>query len=352
MTEDRPPHPSSQLFNSFLADYQEDMRKIIGKHRYANHLLDPEEIASRANLMLVKKRDDILYEFEGDFDSTGFAKIAYRYIRNVIGWSHTREAGTKYVKNRVDSTHTTDEGPKTTFDLALATQGYDEEGFESFDKDDAFKSFFGMVADYSQILSDNEQKILSCLIKGHSHEYISEQFNVTRQAVSHAALGLFDKIQAHFPTSPLNNDGSESVSQGNQAIKDFFNQDYALINDKDRKLLKKFIMSNPKRYTADEVSQKFHNRRYTMWQIVAFCSSHRLHCFLKKANKSPQYTPEEKEKLVTLFCQGKTSSDIAKLLGKPLRSVAGKKGFFRRLGLIPTAPTWNPPENEKSPRDS
>ena len=88
---ERPPHPQSDLFNSFLQNFQEDIKRIIGKFRYSSHHLEAAEIASRANLALLKKREDILYSYEGEFDEIAFKKLSYKYVKNIIGWSHYSE---------------------------------------------------------------------------------------------------------------------------------------------------------------------------------------------------------------------------------------------------------------------
>jgi hypothetical protein len=173
---DRLPHPLGDQFNFYLQDYQEDIQKIIGKHRYSNHKLEKEEIASRANLSLIKKREDILYDYEGEFDKNAFSKIAYTYVRNIIGWSHLKEGKDKYVKNRLDSTHSTEEGPKTSFDFAIETEGYEETGFEAFDSNEKFTVLLHVIKEYCHILTDSELKVLSCLESGMNQEQISNKF--------------------------------------------------------------------------------------------------------------------------------------------------------------------------------
>ena len=86
----KPPHPDGDLFDSFLANYQEDFRRIIFKFKGDFHHLMADEILSEVNLALVRKRDEILYSIEGEITKSEFGKIAYRYTRNIIKWSHGR----------------------------------------------------------------------------------------------------------------------------------------------------------------------------------------------------------------------------------------------------------------------
>ena len=204
------PHPQTDFFNYCLQNFQEDIRRIIGKYRYGSHHLEPEEIASRANLMLLKKRESILRDYEGFFDEEAFKKTAYVYCRNIIGWSHSKENKSKYVTQRTDNIITTDEGPKTSFEFVMETEGYEDEGFEAFDSSDKFTVLLHVIKEYCHILTDSELKILSCLESGMTHEEISYKFNITRQAVSHSSMILFDKIKAHFSSDVLDDNISFS----------------------------------------------------------------------------------------------------------------------------------------------
>lgn len=335
-TIDRPPHPAGDLFNSFLQDYQEDIQKIIGKYRYNNHHLEKEEIASRANLSLMKKREDILYNYEGDFDQNAFSKVAYTYVRNIIGWSHWREGNDKYVKNRLNSIHVTEEGPKTSFDFAIETEGYEEEGYEAFDSNEKFTTLLHVIKEYCHILTDGELKILSCLESGMTHEQISNKFEFTRQAVSHCALKLFDKIKAHFSADVLDDDVSYKVSEGNEAIKSFFSptEGYIKFSDLDKKLLRKFLLSNIKLYSSDEAAKRFMNGKYKSTQISTFCTKNRLNFCLVKKCKSHKFSEQDATQIANLYNQGKNAHEIGKLFGVKYNVISGKKGHLARLGLL------------------
>jgi len=335
-SSERPLHPLGDLFNSYLRDYQEDIKRIIGKYRYSNHHLEPEEIASRANLSLLKKREDILYSHEGEFDKNEFSKVAYTYVKNIIGWSHSREDKDKYIKNRLNSTHSTEEGPKTSFEFAIATEGYEESGFEAFDSNEKFTILLHVIKEYCHILTDGELKILSCLESGMTHEQISNKFEFTRQAVSHCALRLFDKIKAHFSADVLEDDVSYKVSEGIEAVNDFFTSSngYISLSEKDKQSLRKFLLSNIKSYNSKEIAKLLFNNKYRPNQISSFCAKNRMSFCLKFAPRGHKFNEEETLELARLYNEGKTAQEIGKVFNLNPRVVSGKKGHLARLGLL------------------
>jgi transcriptional regulator len=333
---ERPPHPSGDLFNSYLRDYQEDINRIIGKYRYSNHHLELEEIASRANLSLLKNRDNILYKYEGEFNKDAFSKVAYTYVRNIIGWSHSKEAKDKYVKNRLDSTHSTEEGLKTSFELAIATEGYEESGFEAFDSNEKFTTLLHVIKEYCHILTDGELKILSCLESGMTHEQISNRFKFTRQAVSICAIKLFNKIKAHFSSDALNDDVSHKVSAGIEAVNDFFTSSngYVRLSDKDKKSLRKFLLANINLHNCKSAAKAFMNGKYSYLQISSFCVKNKLNFCLLKTSRCYKFNKDEEILIASLYNQGRTAKEIASKLKVDPKVVSGKKGHLYRLGLL------------------
>ena len=328
-------HPKTNFFNYCLQNFQEDIRRIIGKFRYSNHHLESEEIASRANLMLLKNREHIIRDYEGVFNEEAFRKTAYVYCRNIIGWSHSKENKSKYVTQRTDNIITTDEGPKTSFEFAIATEGYEEEGFEAFDSNDKFKILLHVIKEYCHILTDGELKILSCLESGMTHEQISDKFDITRQAVSHSALILFDKIKSHFSSDVLNDNNSEKVSKGNEAIELFFKRvDHIEMTKEDKKSLKNTLLSNIREYNVQEISQKFKNGKYNKYQILSFCNKNKLSFCLKRSPKSHQFSEEESAEIANLYNKGKDAHEIGKIFGVKYNVISGKKSHLARLGLL------------------
>ena len=329
------PHPQTDFFNYCLQNFQEDIRRIIGKYRYGSHHLEPEEIASRANLMLLKKRESILRDYEGFFDEEAFKKTAYVYCRNIIGWSHSKENKSKYVTQRTDNIITTDEGPKTSFEFVMETEGYEDEGFEAFDSSDKFTVLLHVIKEYCHILTDSELKILSCLESGMTHEEISYKFNITRQAVSHSSMILFDKIKAHFSSDVLDDNNSVKVSEGNEAIKLFFDRmDYTEMTKEDKDELRTILLSNISTYNAPEISKRFKKGKYNQHQILSFCRRNKLSFCLKLPPKKHKFSEEESIKIANLYNEGKTAHEIGKIFGVKYNVISGKKGHLSRLGLI------------------
>ena len=74
-------------FDRYLGEYQPDLKRIIGKHRYAHHILDQDEMLSEINLSIVKKKEDIIEMLGENFCKTEFTKVAYNYAKNCIKWS-------------------------------------------------------------------------------------------------------------------------------------------------------------------------------------------------------------------------------------------------------------------------
>ena len=336
LEETRPPHPQSDLFNSFLQNYQEDIKRIVGKFRYSSHHLEPAEIASRANLALLKKREDILYNYEGEFDHVAFKKLAYMYVKNIIGWSHYKEDKDKYVKNRLNGTHSTEDGLKTSFEIAIEIEGEEDLSFEAFDSNEKFITLLHVIKEYCHILTDGELKILSCFEMGMPHAQISEKFRFTRQAVSAAAIKLFEKVKAHFSSDVLSDQTAFKVSDGNKAIHAFFSSSdgFTRIQFKDREPLKKFLLSNATLYTCKEVARKFLNGKYKPHQITTFCIKNKLIFCLIKLEVRPKFSEKETQRIVDLYNSGKNTYEIADIFETTAKVIAGKKGHLSRRGLI------------------
>jgi DNA-binding CsgD family transcriptional regulator len=334
--DERPPHPQSDLFNSFLQNFQEDIKRIIGKFRYSSHHLEPAEIASRANLSLLKKREDILYSYEGEFDEIAFKKLSYKYVKNIIGWSHYREDKDKYRKNRSDGTYLTEDGPKTSFDIAIEMEGEEDPSFEAFDSNGKYTVLLHVIKEYCHILTDGELKILSCLEIGMTHEEISKKFQFTRQAVSCSAIKLFEKIKAHFSSDVLGDETSFKVSEGNEAIHSFFSPScgFLRIMEEDKGSLKKFLLSNAKLYNCKEISKKFLNGKYEAHQITTFSFKNKLSFCVVKIGVKNRFSDKETKRIADLYNKGRTTNEIADLLSLKPNVISGKKGHLSRHGLI------------------
>ena len=269
-------------FEQYLSEYQEDLVKIIGKHRRNYHQLSAEEIASEANLLLIKGRDKIIKSLGNDFNQNSFKRMAYAYVKNAISWSNHKELNNKAGKMRkkiVDLVHEGEDGPITTFDLALQKAG-EEDCAEIFSNSDALKNFIHVLVKYYYLLTDNEVKILSYMQKGMNQYDMAEKTGVTRQAISHAILGLKEKIQSQFDFEDIYH---EKKIGGQSALEDFLKSDKVLISEKEKEFIISFVKANPKRYTCKELNEKLFKKKFKDNQIVGFVRSKNLFHLVRKS---------------------------------------------------------------------
>ena len=330
------PHPDAEVFNDYLSRYQEDINRIVGKFRYPSHLLSHDELVSEANLSLIKKRDEILSNFEGPFDFTAFKKLAYAFTKNIIGWTYYRLANHSYHARRVNLEHTTEEGVKTTFEWAVETLGEEEPFYEEFDRASKCEYLCKMLKEYAGIFTDGEVKIFALLEKGLSRKVIAEELGITHQAVSLRCINLFEKISHHFNVGVLEDNSYAEVGEGHQAIKDFFSSEsgYVPLTGLDGKMVREFLLENINVYTPAAIAKKLFKGRYSSRQIAAFAVSNGLHLCLKQASRPYRFSKGEEKKILSLYQEGRSSAEIASETQIPLASVAGKRGHFVKLGLL------------------
>jgi DNA-directed RNA polymerase specialized sigma24 family protein len=332
-----PPRDSLSLaFNKYLEDYQSDIKKIVGKHRYPNHHLSAEELVSEVNMTLLSKKDNFLDDFKGEFTYSNFKKRAYSFIRNCIKWKHCDASRSDYIGKRVDLQHGTEEGTKTTFDLALSMCGDGEDFYEDFDRNTKYSFLLKMVKEYSSLLTDKEAKVLSFLEKGLNRYKIADNLGVTPQAISLLAINVADKIKAHLGKDALKDTSYKEVSKGRASIEDFFKIDprNSPMSAEDRPFLKKFLFDNARAYTSLEASKVFLNGKYSNRQIAAFAIKNKLSFCLILKRTGYKFSAKETEKILSLFKKGLSSKRAASLMGIPLASIRGKKGSLVKAGLL------------------
>ena len=168
-----------------------------------------------------------------------------------------------------------------------------------------------------------------------THEEISIKFDITRQAVSHSAIILFDKIKSHFSSDVLNDDNSDKVSEGNEAIELFFKRmDHFEMTKEDKQSLRNILLSNIRKYNVQDIAEKFKNGRYNKYQILSFANKNKLSFCLLRPPKRHKFTEEEEVKIANLYNEGKTAHEIGKVFGVAYNVISGKKGHLFRLGLL------------------
>jgi|TARA_R110000824_G_scaffold54248_8_gene149729 predicted DNA-binding protein YlxM (UPF0122 family) len=330
------PHPNSKIFDGYLSEYQDDINRIVGKFRYSSHQLSHDEVVSEANLSLIRKRDEILTNFDEEFNEVNFKKIAYRFVRNVIKWTQWRIVHSSYVKKRTDFQHMTEDGFKSTYEVAVETNGYEEEFYENFDRATKCEYLLKMIREYSGILTDAEIKVLSFLEKGLTQDEIAEKLGVTHQAISCSSIKIFDKIKAHFGSKVIKDESFNNVSKGHKAIGDFFSKEgqNTPMEDKDKEDLRNFLLKNAKLYTSRQVSEIFLRSKYSYNQIISFAVKNKLTFCLIKAQYNYKFSKDEEKELLRLFKNHVPSKNIAVMMDIPMASVVGKKGHLVKIGLL------------------
>ena len=322
-----PPPEMSRQYDEYLISYQEDMNKIVGKHRRNNHKLSHDELLSEINMALIKYKGSILEKLQDDFDEVSFKKMAYTFVRNQISWSHSKQMNHKYVNRRVDRVHETEEGAKTTFEMSILTQGEEEEYYDSFDRNEKCSYLLKMIKEYSDILTDGEIKVLTMLENGDTHEEISNKLSITRQAVSICAIHVSEKIRSHIKIDDIKDLNYDNVEKGKKAISSFFTPENgnAKMQEGHKKQLKEILLNNVEVYTPEEISEKFFKNIYTYHQIISFASKNGLRsCLVKRKCNSYKFTKEEESRILELWEVHKSSKKIAEITGIPQRSLTSK----------------------------
>lgn len=327
---------STEAFDKYLENYQESMVKIIGKHRRPNHLLSASDLMGECNLAIISKKDHIINKLGADFNEVNFQRMAYTFIRNVIKWTHYRISGTPYVRKRVDQEHVTEDGYKTTYDLALASNGYDEDYYEDFDRNTKCSFLLKMIREYCSILTDKEAKVLSFLEKGASQYEIAEAMGVSHQAISLLSISVADKIKAHLKNKSLQDYSYDEVSKGQQSIADFFTPDpkTSPMRDEDKPTLRKFLLDNARGYNSQQVSEVFMNGKYSNRQVAAFAAKNKLYFCILRQRDVYKYSEEENEKILSLFKKGKSCKSVSSIMGISVHSIRGKKSSLVRQKLL------------------
>lgn len=345
-------HPDSEKFDKFLSNYQEDIKRIVGKFRKNFHALTPEELLSESNNHLLKYKNKILNSFDDGYDFTEqeFKKIAYHYVKNLISWSHYSEVNENYNAKRLDSIHESEDGPKTTFEVSLETKGEEDKFFEDFDSLLSMKNFFHILMNYSYLLSETESKILSLLRKGLTQDEIAENLKVTHQAVSHGFISMKEKLNAFFDFNEIFEYSVDEFQNGEKALDKIFVSSKPIIKDSDKKKIKDFVLAYPKQFTTSEISKKLFQGKFSSSQISSILRSFKLNflALKKKKHKLVVDNPLKKEAL-KLFEQGRDAKYVSKKLGIKISIASSMRGFFTKKGLIDSIskPKFNKLDSEK-----
>ena len=326
------------LFDEYLINFQEDIKRIVGKFKKNFHALSNEEIYSECNIHLLKNKEKIVSSFEDqELTESEFKKIAYHYTKNEAVWSHYRFTNKAYEKRKLDGVANTEDGPKTTFEITIDTLGYENEeldnDFDFFQKNS--KQFFHVLKEYSYLLNENESKILSYLSQGLNQDSIAEKLGVTHQAVSFAVIKLQEKLNAFFNLEDiLQGDSQGAIAEGKNAIENFFSKPRVpKITAQDKLKIRELITSNPKKYTGEQVNKILFNNKFSSRQITSSIIKSGFGKFIIK-KVTCKFTPEQRSIALESFLNGCDAKEVASLLNIDLLAVRSLRGQFVKQGKL------------------
>ena len=186
-------------FEESLIDYQEDLKRILGKHLNSNSGLSIDEVVSTINLQLIKTKDKFFDKFGYNFKVSDFKKWAYAFARNNSRWSEIKKFHDE--KHLQDGTYQTEDGLKTLFEIACETEGEEDSSLEKFDENGKVLLIEKIIDKYSNILTENEKSVFKSLLNSETELEISQRLDVTRQAVNVCKKRIYEKIQSNYKIS-------------------------------------------------------------------------------------------------------------------------------------------------------
>jgi len=183
-------------FEECLTNYQEDLRRIVGKHLNHNLKLTVGDVVSTVNLQLIKTKQKFFDRFGYNFKKADFNRWAYAYARNNTKWGVIKSIEDN--KELADGTFQTEDGERTLFEIVCESEGEEDIFFEEFDAGAKLKVIENIINKYSHILSPNEKNVFAGLLHGKSELQMSEDQGVTRQAINLAKIRVLEKVRAHY----------------------------------------------------------------------------------------------------------------------------------------------------------
>ena len=276
------------LFDAWLSDYQKDFLKIATKYRLAKHPLSIEEIISEINIGILKKKESLIYGDGSIMDSeTTFKKVAYAYARNFISWTADGVSlkDKKYLTLRNDGVISTEEdGDISLFDYISQTIGEEDSFFQKLNESKKYKNIIKWILEYSEFLSPHQKNLFELIIAGKKFNFIADLTGVTHQAISAAAIDIFDSIKSHIKIDLLNDaDDGLKIKEGYSAVNYLFSKKRVSNRSSkksDLNKILKLITDHPKKYTVHDLTDALNNRM-TAKQICAYLCRNRHHELLK-----------------------------------------------------------------------
>jgi predicted DNA-binding protein YlxM (UPF0122 family) len=212
---------SPQDLICILNNFQQDLRLIVAKHRYENHILSTNEILSEINNYVVRYINTLSSK---NFSNViEFRKFLYQLAKKFILW--TNEGGREskvisYNRRKEDRFIQTEDGPQTIFDYICLKSGTEDDLHIRSKKFNKYKNIYRWIFDYSHFLTQKQKEILKMYWSGSTVEKIGEHFNISHQGASHIIRESIPKIRQYIkiPNTNLEN----HIVEGNRSIKNLF----------------------------------------------------------------------------------------------------------------------------------
>jgi len=204
----------------WLLEYQEDLIKIVGKHRKSGHVLSVEEIISEINNHVISK-GIINKDYSNKVD---FCKFLYGIAKNWVRWTATgvKHKDKDFNLKRYDTIKKTDEGEMTAFEFICATIGAEDNSFQELNSCNRFENIYKWIFDYSHFLSEKQKNVLPYIMLGKTLDEIGDAMGVTHQAVSALVLDAFARIRQHVKIDITQDNDQEIISKGQNSINYLF----------------------------------------------------------------------------------------------------------------------------------
>ena len=183
-------------FEEFLANYQDDLKRIIGKHLTNTLHIKVDDVVSVTNQQLFTTKDKFFERFGYDFSKSDFGKWAYNYARNLTKWQAIRYINKD--EKLQDGTFYTDEGEKSLFDIVAEGTGEENEELEEFDRGEKLKVIANIINKYSHVLTHHEKEVFEGLLQGVTELDLAKKYDSSRQAINLTKSRIYDKIHHSF----------------------------------------------------------------------------------------------------------------------------------------------------------
>jgi len=212
-------------FEEFLVNYQDDLKRIIGKHLTHTLHIKVDDVVSVTNHQLLTTKDKFFERFGYNFTKSDFGKWAYNYARNLTKWQAIR-----YIekdKKLQDGSYYTEDGEKSLFDIVSEGRGEENEELEEFDGDAKLKVIENIINKYSHVLAPTEKEVFTGLLHGHTELEIATTQGITRQAVNLTKIRVIEKIRSHYNSLSVEDSPRVSLEKMDESIEtvlDIFNK--------------------------------------------------------------------------------------------------------------------------------